>query len=284
MQPELAGLNPPSEAPPPATCSQAEFARLQGWARSYVTKLKDEGRLVIDGKRVDIAASLARIRATTARPEIASAPAVSSSARTDRDRQAEYDAERMRLDLVERVESLLERDQVHAAVARAQGELEDALGDWPERLAPTLAALAADEGRLRAHLAEHVELELEQIAARMTSGIVTPPAPAAPPMGEQRGARDRQAFYDAERSRLELEERLGRLLRRDQVLDGIADAAVKLRTALEAWPERLAPALATLEGDVGAIRAQLAQQMSAELGRFAAALAAIDGASGGGAA
>lgn len=57
-----------------ASISQAEFARRQGWAKSYVTKLKREGRLVFasDGG-VDEAASRARIAATAAhtRPDVA---------------------------------------------------------------------------------------------------------------------------------------------------------------------------------------------------------------------
>ncbi|WP_288843519.1 hypothetical protein [uncultured Deefgea sp.] len=44
--------------------SQAEFARQQGWAKSYVTKLKLEGRLVMDGDKVDVAASRAKIAAS----------------------------------------------------------------------------------------------------------------------------------------------------------------------------------------------------------------------------
>lgn len=45
--------------------SQAEFARRAGYAKSYVTALKQAGRLVMtaDG-RVDAAASVARIEAT----------------------------------------------------------------------------------------------------------------------------------------------------------------------------------------------------------------------------
>lgn len=46
-------------------CNQSEFARMNGWARSYVTELKKAGRLVMteDGK-VDIEASLIRIDET----------------------------------------------------------------------------------------------------------------------------------------------------------------------------------------------------------------------------
>jgi hypothetical protein len=49
----------------PHALTQAEFARLQGWNRSTVTRLKQAGRLVLDGHgHVDVAASLDRIRET----------------------------------------------------------------------------------------------------------------------------------------------------------------------------------------------------------------------------
>lgn len=47
--------------------TQAEFARSQGWERSYVTKLKQHGRLVMGGEKgdkVDVDASLALIAST----------------------------------------------------------------------------------------------------------------------------------------------------------------------------------------------------------------------------
>lgn len=63
--------------------SQAEFARRQGWAKSYVTKLKREGRLVFaaDGG-VDEAASRARIDATAThtRPDVAARVAADRAA------------------------------------------------------------------------------------------------------------------------------------------------------------------------------------------------------------
>jgi hypothetical protein len=45
-------------------CTQAQFAAAQGWHRSTVTRLKQAGRLVMQGSRVDVAASLARIEET----------------------------------------------------------------------------------------------------------------------------------------------------------------------------------------------------------------------------
>ena len=45
--------------------TRAEFARLQGWDRSYVTRLAQQGRLVLSAEgRVDVEASIARIKAT----------------------------------------------------------------------------------------------------------------------------------------------------------------------------------------------------------------------------
>lgn len=45
-------------------CTQAEFAAAQGWHRSTVTRLKQAGRLVMQGRMVEVAASLARIEET----------------------------------------------------------------------------------------------------------------------------------------------------------------------------------------------------------------------------
>ena len=46
--------------------SKSQFAASQGWSASYVTKLKDQGRLVFndDGKLVDVPATLAILKRT----------------------------------------------------------------------------------------------------------------------------------------------------------------------------------------------------------------------------
>ena len=77
-----------------ATGSQADFARAQGWEKSYVTKLKKEGRLAFtaDGL-VDFDASLERIKGSSGAPERA-APAVQGRAYSDsQDRARFYSAE-----------------------------------------------------------------------------------------------------------------------------------------------------------------------------------------------
>lgn len=66
--------------------SQAAFARSRGWARSYVTKLKHEGRLVMNADgTVDVLASLARIEATAAhsRPDAAARAAAARQGTAD---------------------------------------------------------------------------------------------------------------------------------------------------------------------------------------------------------
>jgi hypothetical protein len=142
----------------PSACSQAEFARINGWGKSYVTKLKLEGRLVLDDAgQVRVAESLAAIQATTAAAGRASAPAVSSSTRSDRDRQAFYDAEKSRLDLEERIGRLLQADEVTAALADAAVTLRSTFEAWPERHAAPLAAFGGDEARIQAYLAQHIE-------------------------------------------------------------------------------------------------------------------------------
>jgi hypothetical protein len=47
--------------------SKSEFAASQGWSPSYVTKLKDQARLVLsaDGKKVNLQATLALLQKTT---------------------------------------------------------------------------------------------------------------------------------------------------------------------------------------------------------------------------
>jgi hypothetical protein len=47
-----------------ATVTYKDFAASQGWSHSYVTKLKDQGRLVLEGKRILVDETLALIAQT----------------------------------------------------------------------------------------------------------------------------------------------------------------------------------------------------------------------------
>lgn len=147
-------------------CTRAEFARRNGWAKSYITKLGHEGRLVLteDGLHVRVAESMARIRDTASAPERASDAAVSPQYRGDRDRREYYDAENARLDLEERLGRLLQASQVTAALAEAGTLLRQRLESWPHRLAPQIAALAGHEARIRSLLIDEVGLLLADIS------------------------------------------------------------------------------------------------------------------------
>lgn len=147
--------------------SKSEFAKQNGWAKSYVSKLVGEGRLVLteDGK-VMVAESLERIQATTNATDRASAPAVPPAVRVDRDRKEFYDAENARLDLEERTGRLLAAQDVVGTLADAAAMIRATLEAWPDDLAPDLAALGGDEARIRAHLLNATEVILTELATR----------------------------------------------------------------------------------------------------------------------
>ena len=154
----------------PATGPQSAFAAAQGWSRSYVTKLKDQDRLVFtaDGL-VDFAASLARIKATSGAPERA-APAVQGPDYADaQDRERFYSAELKRLQLERETAEVLRAEDVRAAVDDAAAVIRTAVESWRDRLPPQLAALAGDEPRIAALLAAECEALLGRMAQRFAA-------------------------------------------------------------------------------------------------------------------
>lgn len=162
---------PPPAAPDEANLvSQAEFARRNGWAKSYVTKLKGEGRLVMtdDGKHLLAAESLARIAATTHAPGRASDPATSPAYRSDRDRREFYDAETARLDLEERLGKLARTSEIIATLADAASIARGKLESWGARLTPQIAALGGNEARIRRVIDDQVRLLLQDLSDRFT--------------------------------------------------------------------------------------------------------------------
>ena len=155
----------------PNLLTRSQFAAANNWSKSYVTKLGNEGRLVLteDSKLVKVKESLALIAATTGAPERA-APQVQAAAppvvRVDRDRKEFYDAENARVDFEERIGKLMVRAEVLAVVADVAVTLRSRLETWPHRLAPQLAALGGDEAAIRAVLTEHVQTALGGMADR----------------------------------------------------------------------------------------------------------------------
>ncbi len=147
--------------------TQADFARAQGWAKSYVSKLKADGRLVIDAAgQVDFAASLARIKATSGAPERAAPPVQGPDYAGAQDRERFYSAELKRLDLERATREVLRADEVFAATDDAAVLVRSTVEGWRDRLPAQLAAIGGDEQRIAALLAGECEALLTRLAQR----------------------------------------------------------------------------------------------------------------------
>lgn len=84
-------------------------------------------------------------------------------------------------------------------------------------------------------------------------------------------AKDAREFYQAENARLDYEERCGRLMQAEGVVQAMSSAATTVRSRLESLPEQLAPQLAGCGGDEIRIKALLAEQIEAVLADLSAA-------------
>lgn len=170
--------------------TQAEFARLQGWAKSYVTALKKEGRLVMNDGLVDVAASRARIL-ETADPEkaaVADRHAAARAGTADPLAGADADDEQVAIKRVDYQEAktrkevanarlaemeveresgkLVEAAMVSSALADAGATLRSTLSNLPAIVAPMLATLS-DETQIRLVLDEHIEQALSDLSQRL---------------------------------------------------------------------------------------------------------------------
>lgn len=153
-----------------AVGTQADFARAQGWQKSYVTALKKEGRLVFNqAGQVDFAASLQRIKGTAGAPERA-APAVQGKQYSDsQDRERFYNAELKRLELERETKKLRAADEVAGAVDEAGALIRSTVEAWRDRMPPQLAALGADEQRIAAFLRDECAHLLKRMAERFAA-------------------------------------------------------------------------------------------------------------------
>jgi hypothetical protein len=154
----------------PQICTKAEFARLNGWGKSYVSKLGLEGRLVLTAdERVDVAASLARIQATTGAPERGSPPAVSQAMQDLQVRGKQLEVERQEREAAKEKGELLERSEVETVVASACVEMLAVMERSIETIASKLATNSADEFRFK----EIVRDELAAVCIGLSSRFKT---------------------------------------------------------------------------------------------------------------
>jgi len=187
-----------------AKVTQAEFARLQGWSRSHVTGLKQAGRLVMDGKRVDVKASLARIEATkdpnrddvsrrhkegrsskggvgdvptTEKPKMVppsqQSPMderVSSTYQQSRAVKERYLALQAKAQYEKDIGKLVDVALVSKAGADLGTHLRSALENLQDRLAPELAP-ESDPARIHALLGEQFEYTLTEISRKLGDSV-----------------------------------------------------------------------------------------------------------------
>ena len=164
------------------TATQAAFAKLKGWHPSYVSKLKQAGRLIftLDGKvnvkasealiadtadpaRNDVVARNARKRAEKGRPDNPIYPPDSDSYSKSRAVKEHYNALAAKLEYELANGQVVDVATVRQAGAEAGLALRSALENLPDQLAPLLAPIT-DEDEMRRMLDDQIEIVLTQIA------------------------------------------------------------------------------------------------------------------------
>lgn len=147
--------------------TRSEFAAHIGCAKSYITKLGVQGRLVMgegaNAERIDVTATKALLAQTTGAPERANEAAQTPVFSDAKDQREHYQAQMARLDYEERCGKLMSADDVRSTVAGAAAGLRARLEQLPDSLAPQLAA-TSDENRVRALLAGEIEAALSELA------------------------------------------------------------------------------------------------------------------------
>jgi phage terminase Nu1 subunit (DNA packaging protein) len=178
--------------------NQTEFARISGYAKSYVTQLKQDGRLVLnDDGSIDPDSSIARIAETSdpARTGVAERHAAGrrgksragSANETDLDgnevhgaaektgmgykyhqeRKMKADADMAEVELAEKQRHLIPIESAEFAIADLAAAVRSRLEILPPRLAPALANIG-DAAELETRLVEAIEEELIQLSKHLS--------------------------------------------------------------------------------------------------------------------
>lgn len=148
----------------PQFMTKSQYATYKQVAKSYVSKLAGQGRLVLapDG-RVDVVATDALLKSSTGAPERAADTVNAPEFVDHKERGEKYKAELLEMDVAERRGTLLRVDDVRATVVAAITGVRSGLEGLPDRLAPQLAA-ASDESAVRTMLAVEIEALLADLS------------------------------------------------------------------------------------------------------------------------
>lgn len=169
------------------TVNQAEFARMEGNNRSYITALKTAGRLVMtaDGK-VDVEASRAKIAATAdpnrddvgkrwadtrepAQQEASAADKIGSSYQTARAVKEKFAAMTAKLDYERAIGKMIEKAEVASAIEDVTSVIRQTLENLPHRTAPEL--VGKDLDAIRATLKQEVHAALADMEREFTKRL-----------------------------------------------------------------------------------------------------------------
>lgn len=169
--------------------TQIEFARLEGIAKSYVTQLKQAGRLVMQDDLVDVEASRALIAQTadpakdavaanwqaqreeskaekTAAADTNQTEEIGSNYQAARAVKEKYNAMQAKLDYERAVGEVVARDAVVYRTNDAATTFRVQMERLPDILAPQLAA-ESNEREIRLILADAIESALEELSSKL---------------------------------------------------------------------------------------------------------------------
>ena len=171
------------------TVTQAEFARMEGKARSYITALKGAGRLVMtaDGK-VDVEASRARIAGTSdpnrddvshrhaenrqaAPVEASQSDKIGSSYQAARAVKEKFSAMQAKLEYERAIGKVVEKSEVEGAIADVVTAFRQRLENLPHRIAPEI--VGKDLDAIRATLKQEVFGALSELERDLLKQIET---------------------------------------------------------------------------------------------------------------
>ena len=169
---------------PEKRVSQAEFARQNGWSKQYVAKLVKQGRIKLDGGKIDPVAARQAINAlaepstTLRQPPADSAnkeprSPVGGSLPSDNRKVVDYAAARTmreayrakmaRLDYEERKGKLVDAQKMYEEGFQLGRQIRDALLGIPDRMADILAA-EPDPARVRELLHDELTQALTELS------------------------------------------------------------------------------------------------------------------------
>lgn len=147
--------------------SRSEFAAHIGCAKSYITKLGLQGRLVMghgaNAERIDVAATKTLLAQSTGAPERANDAATTPAFTDSKEHGEKYKALMAQMDYEERCGTLVCADDMRAVILTAGTSLRTRLEILPDTLAPQLAA-ATDESQVKALLAGEIEAALAELS------------------------------------------------------------------------------------------------------------------------